>query len=83
MDAWELLGQDAAGQFCLVKIPNRPLAQDLKKALSDQTDSSATHTFTHLTMAQRLTNTQWVRNITRIVLICNQEKCANAARLDG
>ncbi|XP_050693860.1 DNA repair-scaffolding protein-like isoform X1 [Eriocheir sinensis] len=58
VDAWELLGQDAAGQFCLVKIPNRPLAQDLKKPISDRTDSSATHTFTHLTMAQRLTNTQ-------------------------
>lgn len=67
VDSWELVGQDAAGQFCLVKIPNRPLAQDFRKIFSDPNGCSDTYTFTHLTISQRLTNTQWVKDILWII----------------
>ncbi|XP_042239353.1 uncharacterized protein LOC121877615 [Homarus americanus] len=52
---WELVGQDAAGMFCTVKIPNRPLANKLTGLLEGEGD---THTLTHVSVHQRLTNTQ-------------------------
>ncbi|KAG7159346.1 DNA repair-scaffolding protein-like [Homarus americanus] len=33
---WELVGQDAAGMFCTVKIPNRPLANKLTGLLEGE-----------------------------------------------
>ncbi|XP_053626820.1 uncharacterized protein [Cherax quadricarinatus] len=53
---WELVGQDAAGVFCTVKIPNCPLASQLTELL--ERGEGSTHTVTQVTIQQRLTNTQ-------------------------
>lgn len=52
---WELVGQDAGGVFCTVKIPNRPLVCHLTDLLEGE---GGTHTLTQVTISQRLTNTQ-------------------------
>ncbi|XP_071522994.1 uncharacterized protein [Panulirus ornatus] len=52
---WEVVGQDAGGAFCTVKIPNRPLVCNLTDLLEGE---GGTHTLTKVTISQRLTNTQ-------------------------
>ncbi|KAK4327642.1 hypothetical protein Pmani_001897 [Petrolisthes manimaculis] len=55
IENWELVCQDATGVFCTIKVPNRPLAKQLSDVLEGQ---GCTHTLTHLTILNRLTNTQ-------------------------
>ncbi|KAK3871362.1 hypothetical protein Pcinc_023494 [Petrolisthes cinctipes] len=55
IENWVLVCQDATGVFCTIKVPNRPLAKQLSDVLEGQ---GCTHTLTHLTILNRLTNTQ-------------------------
>ncbi|XP_047472174.1 uncharacterized protein LOC125027253 isoform X2 [Penaeus chinensis] len=56
LDYWECVGQDASGMFCSIRIPNHPLVSQFKGLI--ETGEGATFTFSHVTVLQRLTNTQ-------------------------
>ncbi|KAK7017989.1 hypothetical protein SK128_002895, partial [Halocaridina rubra] len=53
---WEVLGQDANGIFCSVKIPNRPLATQFAKVIEE--GEGSTWTLTRLSVTERITDTQ-------------------------
>lgn len=56
LDYWECVGQDASGMFCSIRIPNHPLVSQFKELI--EMGEEATFTFSHVTVLQRLTNTQ-------------------------
>ena len=56
MVRWKIIGQDADGMFCVIKIPNRPLVKDLKRFI--EVGEGSLFIVTDLYVTERLTDSQ-------------------------